>query len=1060
MTELNFGEAFGKMIQKYEVHLASDAFHPTLLNRGAEVGRFIDSYVEAFPEDELRVHRIITKYMELFAAYTNSFLCREEPLWVDPIRRIFYCSTTNQALYVLSQFMAKQDDAYVEGSSTEVIIHAGKITISLPIKHMGVDQRMEMISNVVESMQKQQSVFAIAARFEEEHKIRPTVEFDIDGEQNNTKSDPVAQYLKDHPDDKYGHPLTADEKAEIIKLVTREGLDTTCAKTAHALYSRLAKPMADRRGGKFPSDWQRLVLDGELFGSVLVMEKPKDAAAKSSKRTERTKKKDSIPKYVDGKLNDEWAAERAKRMGLAALVAPSSSDDDDHDNDDESGKVAAHAAKGKAGKEVTDEKLLDLEKANRVLATVDEWTGGCISKFVESVSKACDSAAGKIEATHIAAFHFKRHGFLLKGECKIQTGDSRGSTSRWTNSICSIPDSNDGNIFSKMSPGAVVCKQVHEDFVFPVVAISLLQERHPLLFDGVLNMPIDDPTFKQCVQEFFTDHSPTLSLADCSKESWLSLMEDRLCAFGCKTLSAMAFHALGPALGLGEWKGSRFGGNIELKSVVPYNDSRPDAVNEWTKGSSDMFLRASCSGLANCNTGSFHFAVLFPIVGVRVDFPLRFFDNNSPLKDNLDPNWWITFLELEKNRFRDEKWMREKGVRVVFEPRFIEFEQRSCFEACITAAAIFDDLEVSAMQLHRQKRHEQELKEAKRKLESEDAACKLMEAEMEEKEKKRIESSPEFIAMKAAQAAEKNVKRKQKAVERETRLQHEREERKAVEAATQASKAQEAADAAILKAVTLASQSWERGDRKDALARIPAAMRVHSQNASEHVKQAAKAKRAEFQNADKPAKPDKPKEPDEREIVVSTQDSTAAASSSFSEPPPPPPTTPVKKESNSQRKARRKREKEAEAMREAEAAAARAKEEAAQAAESERRAREATECKQVERIAREINAEIGRGHGSRGGRGGRGGHGGRGEKGGGRAHASAAASSSASAQPGEDPENDSSCVICMDLEATHAGVPCGHMCLCVNCVAKMEKSGNKTCPTCRKQSVMFMRVFT
>ena len=49
-----------------------------------------------------------------------------------------------------------------------------------------------------------------------------------------------------------------------------------------------------------------------------------------------------------------------------------------------------------------------------------------------------------------------------------------------------------------------------------------------------------------------------------------------------------------------------------------------------------------------------------------------------------------------------------------------------------------------------------------------------------------------------------------------------------------------------------------------------------------------------------------------------------------------------------------------------------------------------------------------------------------------------------------EPSNDL-CVICMDEKATHAIVPCGHQCLCLDCAGLVDK-----CPMCRvaKQSVI------
>jgi len=47
------------------------------------------------------------------------------------------------------------------------------------------------------------------------------------------------------------------------------------------------------------------------------------------------------------------------------------------------------------------------------------------------------------------------------------------------------------------------------------------------------------------------------------------------------------------------------------------------------------------------------------------------------------------------------------------------------------------------------------------------------------------------------------------------------------------------------------------------------------------------------------------------------------------------------------------------------------------------------------------------------------------------------------------------CVICLDLDATHAVVPCGHQCLCAEC-QKMEL---RACPVCQGSITQLIRIF-
>jgi hypothetical protein len=51
-------------------------------------------------------------------------------------------------------------------------------------------------------------------------------------------------------------------------------------------------------------------------------------------------------------------------------------------------------------------------------------------------------------------------------------------------------------------------------------------------------------------------------------------------------------------------------------------------------------------------------------------------------------------------------------------------------------------------------------------------------------------------------------------------------------------------------------------------------------------------------------------------------------------------------------------------------------------------------------------------------------------------------------------EGESKCVVCIDNEATHAGVPCGHRCACATCAKELE-----LCPLCRKETPHWLRIF-
>jgi ankyrin repeat protein len=55
------------------------------------------------------------------------------------------------------------------------------------------------------------------------------------------------------------------------------------------------------------------------------------------------------------------------------------------------------------------------------------------------------------------------------------------------------------------------------------------------------------------------------------------------------------------------------------------------------------------------------------------------------------------------------------------------------------------------------------------------------------------------------------------------------------------------------------------------------------------------------------------------------------------------------------------------------------------------------------------------------------------------------------------------CVICIDAPRTHAFVPCGHLCVCLDCASLPEMRGGtcgKTCPVCRQKSFLVMRIYS
>ena len=51
---------------------------------------------------------------------------------------------------------------------------------------------------------------------------------------------------------------------------------------------------------------------------------------------------------------------------------------------------------------------------------------------------------------------------------------------------------------------------------------------------------------------------------------------------------------------------------------------------------------------------------------------------------------------------------------------------------------------------------------------------------------------------------------------------------------------------------------------------------------------------------------------------------------------------------------------------------------------------------------------------------------------------------------------DSFCVVCLDSEATHAMVPCGHLCVCSDCG---DPTRLYNCPMCRGRIERIMKIF-
>ena len=53
---------------------------------------------------------------------------------------------------------------------------------------------------------------------------------------------------------------------------------------------------------------------------------------------------------------------------------------------------------------------------------------------------------------------------------------------------------------------------------------------------------------------------------------------------------------------------------------------------------------------------------------------------------------------------------------------------------------------------------------------------------------------------------------------------------------------------------------------------------------------------------------------------------------------------------------------------------------------------------------------------------------------------------------------DNKCVVCLDKQVTHAYIPCGHLCVCRDCVANYD-AANDSCPLCRERSYCVTKIY-
>jgi hypothetical protein len=69
-------------------------------------------------------------------------------------------------------------------------------------------------------------------------------------------------------------------------------------------------------------------------------------------------------------------------------------------------------------------------------------------------------------------------------------------------------------------------------------------------------------------------------------------------------------------------------------------------------------------------------------------------------------------------------------------------------------------------------------------------------------------------------------------------------------------------------------------------------------------------------------------------------------------------------------------------------------------------------------------------------------------------------SSSSISESGNDSKQAELCVVCLDIQCSHAFVPCGHLCVCLSCADMVMENDSKECPMCRATSQSVMRVYT
>ena len=411
-------------------------------------------------------------------------------------------------------------------------------------------------------------------------------------------------------------------------------------------------------------------------------------------------------------------------------------------------------------------------------------------------------------------------------------------------------------------------------------------------------------------------------------------------------------------------------------------------------------------------------------------------------------------------------------------------KDREFLERCMIAGANIEDTYIE-----RTKRFYED-ERLRRELEAVTAEKIRLGIENEENEREAREAFKHSAVYKEEQRVRNQKARaKEKANLAFKKEDAERKEKERLEkaAADKLAKQQADADHCIDNGIKYGQQLWDEGKRKEARERLGIANKKHSVNASAAARERSKAKREEWEqlernerDAERASAP-----PSLAALTVISNDtpdilpkssplvSEASEASGSSDPP---------RESQSQRKARRKREK-AEAERQAQEDAARE----AQRLEEVRLAREKAEAEEKrqarlhaeeqrmkaeqEKILAQIEARNASNTSSQAAAAaGKGGRGGRGGSRRGRGEyiqkavklvpaASAAGPSTAPAKPADE---EDMCIICFDQARTHTTVPCGHLKFCGDCAAKMTKQGREHCPECNHKlnpAQKFMKVF-